>query len=458
MVQQKREIFIIAMLGSFIGPFTGSSVNVALPALGRELGMNTLMLSWVQLAYLLTVAMLILPIGRMADLMGRKRVLTAGTLLFAATSLSCSLSSGAAALILSRIAQGVSGAAVGVAIVAMVSSAFPAGERGGVLGLTAAATYTGLSLGPFLGGLLTTHWGWRSVFWVILPVCAVMVVLLATLRQEWRETDGKRFDRRGAVIYSLGLLALMGGLTMVHRLPGVLSMLLGMGALALFARYEAGIENPMLDLRLLRENPVVLYASVAALINYCATFSVGYLLSLQMQAGMGYTAGAAGMVLVAQPLVQAFVSPLAGRLSDRKDPGVVASAGMGVTTLGLVLFAVLPPESIGLTVAVLALLGLGLSLFVSPNTNAIMSAVEKKHYGAASGLLGTARAMGQAFSMGITALIMTLVMGDVPIAQGPRDLFITSYRLAFAVMAALCFIGIFTSLARRRSNLPDRAE
>lgn len=458
MVQLKRKIFIIAMLGSFIGPFTGSSVNVALPALGRELGMNTLMLSWVQLAYLLTVAMLILPIGRMADLMGRKRVLMAGTLLFAATSLACSLSSGAVTLILSRIAQGISGAAVGVAIVAMVSSAFPAGERGGVLGMTAAATYTGLSLGPFLGGLLTTHWGWRSVFWVILPVCAAMAALLTTLRQEWRETDGKRFDRLGALIYSVGLLTLMGGLTLVHRPPGIILMLLGIVALTFFARYEAGIGSPMLDMRLLRENPVVLYASIAALINYCATFSVGYLLSLQMQAGMGFTAGAAGTVLVAQPLVQAFVSPLAGRLSDRKDPGVVASVGMGVTTLGLVLFAVLPPDSIGLTVAVLALLGLGLSLFVSPNTNAIMNAVEKKHYGAASGLLGTARSMGQAFSMGITALIMTLVMGDVPIAHGSQTLFVTSYRLSFGVMAALCLLGMFASLARRRSTLPDSNE
>lgn len=453
MSQERKIIFAIAMLGSFVGPYMGSSVNVALPSIGRELDMNTFMLGWVQLGYLLTVAMLILPIGRMADLLGRKRILMAGTVLFALASLACSLSSSAYSLIAGRILQGISGAAIAVAVIAMVSSTFPAGERGSVLGLTSAATYTGLSVGPFLGGFLTTHLGWRSVFWVVVPLCLVMIYLLAILKGEWRESDGSRFDRVGAAVYSIGLLALMGGLTMVHKPSGMLLMPLGVMILFFFGKYEERQAAPLLDMRLLRENPVVLYASLAALINYCATFSVGYLLSLQMQIGMGFSAGAAGTVLVAQPLVQAVVSPLAGKTSDRLDPGVVSSIGMAITTLGLLLFVFLPADSILLMALVLALLGLGLALFVSPNTNAIMNAVEKKHYGAASGLLGTSRSMGQAFSMGITALVMTLVVGDTPLAEAGKPLFLASYRISFAVMAGLCFLGIFASLARRRSRL-----
>lgn len=449
----KREIFIIAILGAFIGPYTGSSVNVALPAIGRELGMSTTQLGWVQLAYLLATAMCILPIGRMADLLGRKRVLFYGTASFMAMSLLCSLSASAGLLILSRVLQGICGAAIAVSIVAMVSSAFPPGERGRVLGLTAAATYTGLSVGPFLGGILTSQLGWRSVFWVIIPVCLLMCGFLLHLKQEWKEDDGKSFDLKGSLVYGFGLMCLMGGLTLVPALRGIAILAVGVAALALFARIESGLDSPMLDLRLLAANPVVLFSSLAALINYCATFSVGYLLSLNMQMVMGYTPRTAGLVLVAQPVIQALMSPLAGRVSDKLDAGVVASVGMAVTTSALLIFAVLPTGNIAATMAVLGLLGFGLALFVSPNTNAIMNAVERKSYGAASGILGTARSLGQAFSMGFTALIMSLVMGNTRITESNHPAFLTSYRACFYFMAALCFVGIFASLARRKSQL-----
>lgn len=448
----KREIFIIAMLGAFIGPYTGSSVNVALPTIGRELSMSTLQLSWVQLAYLLSTAMCILPIGRLADLMGRKKVLFIGTCSFLVMSLLCSISVNSAMLISSRILQGICGAAIAVSIVAMVSSAFPPGERGRVLGLTAAATYTGLSVGPFLGGILTGQLGWRSVFWVIIPVCLLMCFLLARLPHEWKETAGERFDLKGAIIYGFGLMCLMGGLTLVPQVRGLLILVVGVGALLLFARIENGLVTPMLDLKLLQDNPVVLFSSLAALINYCATFSVGYLLSLDMQVVMGYSPRMAGLVLMAQPLMQAVVSPLAGRFSDKLDAKIVASAGMAVTTAALLIFALMPTGNVLTMMLVLGLLGLGLALFVSPNTNAIMNAVASKHYGAASGILGTARSLGQAFSMGFTALIMSLVMGNAIITQNNHPAFLISFKACFVFMAALCFIGIFASLARGKGT------
>ncbi len=455
MSDNKRQIFLIAMLGAFIGPYTGSSVNVALPSIGRELGMSTLQLSWVQLAYLLSTAMFILPIGRIADLLGRKKVLYHGTWTFIVMSLMCSASMNAAVLIGSRILQGICGAAIAVSIVAMVSSAFPPGERGKVLGLTAAATYTGLSIGPFLGGFLTSEFGWRSVFWVIVPVCLLMCYHLIRLQQEWKDTAGERFDLNGALIYGFGLMCLMGGLTQVDELFGTVILAAGIGALMVFARIEKRVVNPMLDLELLEANPVVLLSSVAALINYCATFSVGYLLSLDMQYVMGYSPRTAGLVLVAQPVVQAVFSPLAGRLSDKLDAGVVASAGMALTTLGLLLFAMMPTGNVVTMVCILGLLGFGLALFVSPNTNAIMNAVEKRHYGAASGILGTARSLGQAFSMGFTALIMSLIMGNAQITESNHPAFLLSFKASFFFMAALCFLGIFASLARRKSQLNE---
>ncbi len=449
----KKAVFAIAILGSFIGPYTGSSVNVALPTIGKELSMSTLQLGWVQLAYLLATAMCILPLGRTADMLGRKRVLLWGTLSFMVMSLLCSASVNAVMLIASRTLQGICGAAMAVSIVAMVSSAFPPGERGSVLGLTAAATYTGLSAGPFLGGVLTGQLGWRSVFWVIIPICLTMGFLLIQLKQEWKEDENEPFDGKGAVIYGTGILCLMGGLTLITEPKGLLILALGVTALLLFWHIEKRTETPMLDIRLLSLNPVVLYSSVAALVNYCATFSVGYLLSLQMQSVMGYSPQLAGLVLVSQPVIQALVSPVAGRLSDRYDAGVVASAGMALTTLGLAAFAVMPSDRVELMILVLGLMGLGLALFVSPNTNAIMNAVEKRHYGAASGILGTARSLGQAFSMGLTALVMTLFMGNGVMSPASQHTFTVSYHVNFGLMTVLCFIGIFASLARRKDRL-----
>lgn len=449
----KRGIFAIALLGSFIGPYTGSSVNVALPTIGKELAMSTLQLGWVQLAYLLATAMCILPIGRTADILGRKRVLLWGTLSFMVMSLLCSASVNAVMLIGSRTLQGICGAAMAVSIVAMVSSAFPPGERGRVLGLTAAATYTGLSVGPFLGGVLTSQLGWRSVFWVIVPVCLMMSLLLIQLNQEWKEDENEPFDTKGALVYGAGILCLMGGLTLITHVKGVLILTFGVAALLLFWRIEKQTETPMLDIRLLSLNPVVLFSSVAALVNYCATFSVGYLLSLQMQSVMGYSPQVAGLVLIAQPVVQALISPVAGRLSDRYDAGVVASVGMALTTLGLAVFAVMPSDRVELMILVLGLMGFGLALFVSPNTNAIMNAVERRHYGAASGLLGTARSLGQAFSMGLTALVMTLFMGNAVMSPASHRAFTISYHVNFGLMTVLCFIGIFASLARRKDRL-----
>lgn len=192
-------------------------------------------------------------------------------------------------------------------------------------------------------------------------------------------------------------------------------------------------------------------SNFAALINYSATFASGFLLSLYLQYIKGMGPESAGMILVSQPAVMALFSPLAGSLSDRIEPRVVASIGMALTTLGLSSFIFLDTGTpLGLIVACLIVLGFGFALFSSPNTNAVMSSVESRHCGVASGTLGTMRLTGQMFSMGIAMLIFAVVMGRVPITPEYYGQFLVSTRIAFAVFTALCFAGIFMSLARGR--------
>ncbi|HEX9899696.1 MAG TPA: MFS transporter, partial [Candidatus Methylomirabilis sp.] len=200
-----------------------------------------------------------------------------------------------------------------------------------------------------------------------------------------------------------------------------------------------------------RGNAVFTFSNLAALINYSATFAVTFLLSLYLQYTKGLGPRDAGLILVSQPLVMAAFSPIAGRLSDRIEPRTVASLGMAFTVLGLVLLAFLGEGTpLAFIVATLVILGFGFALFSSPNTNAVMSSVDRRLYGVASATLGTMRLSGQMLSMGIAMLVFALYVGRVRIGAANPASFLYSLKVAFAIFAILCFFGIFASLARGR--------
>jgi EmrB/QacA subfamily drug resistance transporter len=448
----KRVALLIAAMGSFLTPFMSSSVNIALPSIGKALSIDAVLLSWVATAYLLAAAMFLVPFGRIADIHGRKRVFTYGMLLDGFSSLLAAASTSATFLIVCRVLQGIGGAMIFGTGVAILTSVFPPGERGRALGFNVAAVYSGLSLGPFLGGLLTQHLGWRSVFLVNVPLgWSIVAVVAWKLKGEWAGARGEKFDWIGSAIYSLALVAVMYGLSRLPATLGVGLILAGTLGIVAFVRWELGTQNPILDVNLFGHNTVFAFSNLAALINYSATFAVSFLMSLYLQYIKGFSPQNAGLVLVAQPVMQAIFSPFAGRLSDRVEPRVVASLGMACTVAGLFSFIFLGQgTSLPFIVASLMLLGFGFALFSSPNTNAIMGAVEMRFYGVASATLGTMRLIGQVLSMGIAMLIFALYIGRVQITPDYYPLFLKSVKAAFTVFVALCCVGIFASLARGR--------
>jgi MFS family permease len=343
--------------------------------------------------------------------------------------------------------------------VAILTSVYPAGERGRVLGINSAAVYIGLSVGPFIGGYLTHQFGWRSIFLINVPLGIFISFVIAwKLKGEWAEAEGAKLDIAGTILYSLSLIGVMYGFSRLPDSSGWLLLLVGAAALALFIRLEATTVSPMLDVRLFHQNRVFGFSNLAALINYSATFAVGFLLSLYLQYARGLTPQQAGLVLVAQPLVMAIGSPYAGRLSDRVEPRIVASAGMSLIAVGLLVFAFLTTTTpLWVIITALFVLGFGFALFASPNTNAVMSSVERKLYGVASGTLATMRLTGQMLSIGIAMLIFALVVGRVQISPDNMDQFITSVNIAFGVFSLSCVGGVFASLARgkvRGTGLP----
>ncbi len=449
-VGDKGAAFIITTLSSFVTPFLESSVSIALPSIGYEFTLDVVILNWVATSYFLAAAMFLVPFGRLADIYGRKKFFTFGIFCYTGAAFLAVLSDSALLLIVARILQGIGAAMIFGTNIAILTSAFPPGERGKVLGIIITTVFLGQLSGPYLGGFLTQKFGWRSIFLFNVPFGLIIIlVIFWKLKGEWAEAKGEKFDLVGSIIYGLMLLGVIYGFSQLPEIMGIWFILMGIMGLIIFVKWEIKLENPVLDIALFRKNRVFAFSNLAALIYFSATFAVTFLLSLYLQYIKELSPQNAGLILIAQPVVQATFSPIAGWLSDRIEPQRIAACGTTLTVIGLSLFMGLNKKTpVELIISGLTIIGLGAALFSPPNFNVVMGSVEKKVYGVASGTRGTMRLIGQMLSMGITMLLFTLYLGHVQITPELYPLFLRSVHAAFIIFAGLCFGGIFASLAR----------
>jgi len=448
--REKKIILLVASLSSFLVPFTGSSITIALPAMAGQFHADAVTLGWITSAYIIAAAVFIVPFGRLADIVGRKKIFIGGLLVFTLASLACAFSPTEGLLIAARFLQGIGGAMLFSTSVAIVTQVYGPGERGAALGITIATVYAGLSIGPFLGGILTDHFGWPAIFLVNVPIgLATLALTVWGVKHEWADAAGERFDTGGAVIYGAMLFSLIYGMLLLPDPAGIWWMAGAPVAAVIFYGWEKRSPSPLIDLSVFMNNRTFVFSNIAAMINYGATFGVGVLLSLYLQYIQGFSAETAGLILVAQPVVQTVFSPVAGRLSDRIEPRIVATAGMSLTALGLFFFVFLTPAT-PLYVIVLSLmvLGLGYGLFSSPNTNAIMSSAHAKHLGIASGMNATMRSLGQLLSMAVAMFCFSIFIGPVTITPAVYPALMTSVTVAFVVFTVLCCAGVAASYVR----------
>ena len=351
-----------------------------------------------------------------------------------------------------RVVQGIGGAMIQCTGVAILVCVFPPKHRGRAMGFQVASVYLGLSLGPFVGGWLTNVLGWRSVF-LIGSALGLYALVLAFVRldQEWKEADGERFDFFGSLVYGISLACLVVGAPRLPQMLGWFSVVLGILGLVVFVYLQKRARFPVLDMRIFTGNRVFTFSNLAALIHYSGSYGVMFLLSLYLQYIKGMQPHTAGLILICQPVFQAVLSPLAGRLSDRIEPGIIASAGMGMTAMGLGVFAFLGEDfSLAAIVAVLCFMGIGFALFSSPNMNAIMGSVIRRQYGVAAGISSTMRTLGMLVSMGTSTVLFALMLGADPIEPATFPVFLETVRLCFFVFACMCSVAIVFSLARGR--------
>ena len=442
-------ILIVASLASFITAFMGSSINIALPAIGNEFNIDAVLLSWVSTSYLLAAAISLVPTGRLADLYGRKKIFAYGIVIFTIATLISAISNSISLLMVSRVLTGIGVGMVFGTSVAIVTSAFPLSERGKAIGFTVSAVYLGLSMGPFIGGILTQNFGWRSIFVASVLMGVVTTFVTSFIKGEWAEARNERMDYVGTVIYALSLSMAIYGFSLLPSIQGAGFILGGILFILIFVYWEIRFDSPMLNVRIFRNNRGFTFSNLAALIHYSATFGITFLLSLYLQYIKDLGPQKAGAILLAQPLVMAIFSPFAGRLSDRIEPRIIATTGMSITFLGLLIFSFLNQEtSLIFIILNCILVGFGYALFSSPNMNSIMSCVEKRFYGIASAMVGTMRLIGQMSSMAIAMVVFAIIIGRVEITPQYYPNFLSAVKIAFTIFTALSFVGIFASYYR----------
>lgn len=448
----KVILMAVTMISNFFNPLMGSAVNIALPNISADLSLDAVAMSWVTMAYLLTSAVFLVPMGKLGDIWGRKRLFLFGNILLALGSVLCGIADSGSLLIAFRLVQGIGSAMMFSTSMAIVISAFPPEDRGKVIGLNVSAVYVGLSAAPIIGGFMTESLGWRSLFYMNAGVFSLMSLLIfLKIKAEWIEAANEKFDWLGTLVYMISMTSLMYGFSKLPTTLAIILTIFGAIGMVIFVRLEIKNPFPVLNMKLFFENKVFASSNLSAFINYAATFAVSFVLSLYLQYAKLLSPKEAGMILITQPALMAVIAILSGRLSDKFAPRWLASSGMAVSVVGLFVLSFIEIDtSLVFIIVALAILGLGFGLFSSPNTNMVMSSVERRFYGVASATLGTMRTTGMMFSMAIASLSVHVFVGNQKINNSNIDSFIHSSKLIFVIFTILCIIGVFSSLVGKK--------
>ncbi len=450
-----KSILFVTCLSASLVPLMGSALNLALPYINRDFSLNASASGWIMASYMLSTAIFQIPSARFADMFGRKKVFIAGVFVFLVFSIMCGLAQSGTSLILFRFLSGIGSSMMFATNMAIITAVVPPERRGWALGLNAGTVYFSLAVGPFVGGFMTQWLGWHSIFFLAaLMSLFVLVGALLLMKQEWKNEQKGAFDYTGTIIYATGLSSLIYGFSQLPHIMGFLLTGMGLLILLFFTWFERRQEEPVFNVNIFFRNRVFKHASISALINYSATTSISFMLSLYLQYVRGLTPTQAGLILVAQSLIQAVISLQSGKLSDKVSATKLASAGMLIIALGLICLCFLSSTTSFIYIfIVLAFIGLGFGTFSSPNTNVIMSSVTKEEYGLASATTGTMRLVGQSFSMGLAMMAMSLMIGKIPLSPEVTPQLISSLRITFVISALLCLFGVYSSSIRSRREI-----
>ncbi|HCH24086.1 MAG TPA: MFS transporter [Oceanospirillaceae bacterium] len=424
-----------------------SAINIAIPAIGDELKVDAEALSWIPTAMLWGNVVFLLPIGRLADRYGRKRLFGLGVVLYIVSSALIFITYEIYMLLLVRVLQGIAGSMVYGTGLAIIGAIYANSSRGQALGLVGSSVYFGLTMGPLIGGWLIMDWGWRSIIWMpAIVAAAALVVLFTFVKGEWRTPDAPKLDWQGLALMALAVTLFLLGMGQISE-PFYMTMAVsGLVLFALFIRHQLNRENPLLRIRAVKANRMLNRSLLAGFFVYGSSFSLVFLLSMYLQYVHAMTPIEAGKIVMIQTLVMMVLSPIAGRLSDKYEARYLSTLGCALFAIGYLLMSQVGSDtSIGYIITVMVLVGVGFGLFSAPNNNAAIGAVPADRLSIASALINLARTTGNMFSSALVMVLFSVIIGDVAITpeQHPRLLLVIEIAMLLST-AYVVIAGVFS--------------
>ena len=451
-MKSKNIVLMICVLLSFFTVFAFNAVMIAVPSIATEYGMNNIVQNWVTIIFLLVVATLSVPAGQICGKYGLKKLTIISVIFFIIVSILNVFATTSEMFLVCRLLLGISVAFLNVTSMSMVVSAFEPYERGKALGINITGVYLGLSLSPFIAGVLDFQLGWRSIVLFSVPFMILILAMIYKIKDEWITAGDMPIDLKGSIVYIVGMSLFIYGFTTLNQTSGIILTIAGILVLILFGHIELRTKYPVFDIKFFK-NSKFASANFAALCAYLATFAVTTILNYHLQYIKGFDSQLTGIILIIPPLFQVVLAPLAGKWSDHINPQILSAIGMVSGTISLVLFTFLNSgTSLLYLIVAMVFYGVGFGIFSSPNTNVIMSSVPPEATPVASASVSTMRVVGQTMSMGVLTLIFAIVMGNVPITEQYYPLLITSSQITCIICVVLCVASVFASLVGLKSD------
>jgi EmrB/QacA subfamily drug resistance transporter len=443
---------ILVCAGYFIASLGNTAFTVAIPALAAELNASATQISWLPTLYILSSVAFMLPFGKLADNIGRKRLFVAGLSLNIFAAGMCAISTHVDWMLFWRFIQGAAGAMIFGVGIAIITSVTPSHKRGAAFGIVATCVYVGLTMGPAVGGWLTEWLGWRAVFYFQIPFVIVLLIFIKLkLHGEWKNELPSRFDWLGSGVFMVFTFTLVYGLSKLPSIMGILLIAASFASLTIFIIHQRDHQHPLIRVQMFRESRVFSLSLSTSFLMYASNFGIVFLLSLYLQYIRGFSPSEAGQILLIQALFMAVVAPIAGKLADRFQARIIATLGCTIVLGGFIMLNQINFDTSAIYICVaLAIFGIGFGLFSTPNNSAIMGAVGEHEVGVASSSMNLSRTIGNLVGMSLVNLMMHHYLGDANITPEQSPALLSTISLALLMSLSFVFVACIMSAMRGR--------
>ncbi len=427
-----------------------AAVNVAIPSMASDLSASAAQVGWLPTIYILCNVAALLPMSKLADIHGRKKIFVLGLVFNCIAAGSAGFSDSIEIILFWRFIQGLAAAMIFGTGIAIISQEVPSNKRGWALGIVASSVYVGLTIAPAIGGVLTQHYGWRSVFLFQVPLILLLIAfILSYIRAEWTSDTPGKFDWKGTVLFGAFATSLVIGMSELPSIIGIALILLSVLAMLFFVMHQRRSSSPLIRVQLFVEKPIFSYSLGSSFFMYGSNFATFFLISLYLQLILQLTPIVSGNILLLQALAMAFVAPIAGKLSDKFQARYIATTGTLIVFLGYCLMRQIDETTSSYYVGTaLFIIGIGFALFSTPNNNAIMGSVSKNEIGVASSSMNLARTIGNLVGMSVVNLILHLVIGKQPLSMETNSQLMVSIYYALNMSIGFVFIACILSISR----------